>query len=83
MKIDYDPTFKNVHGVHIGVVVALLFLGYIAFFRGGVASPFGGPRELNGTGANAYISTRSIEGWEAIQYHSLGASSGILTGESD
>lgn len=83
-KFDYEPTFPNVHGIHIGITVALVVIAYYFFFGGLPGSNlFAGPRVENGNGASAYVSTRSVEGWEAVQYHALGAYAGALTGESD
>lgn len=81
MKFDYAPTFEHVHGVHIGIVVAVIVV--IAYFFGWrlpTIQNFGGPVRYNGDGASLYISTRSVEGWEAVQYHSLGANAGVLEG---
>lgn len=85
MKIpsfDYEPTFPNVHGIHIGVMTALIVV-VLYYLLGGLpgGNLFGGPRVENGNGASAYISTRSVEGWEAVQYHSMGAYAGALEGE--
>lgn len=83
-KFDYDPTFKNVHGVHIGVVVAFLVVAYfLVAHKLPMGNAFAGGATPNGNGASQYISTRSVEGWEAVQYHSQGAYAGALVGESD
>lgn len=83
-KFEYEPTFPNVHGIHIGIVVALFVVAWYAFVGSlPMGNMFAGPRAQNGDGASQYISTRSVEGWEAVQYHALGAYAGALTGESD
>lgn len=82
-KLDYDPTFANVHGVHIAVVVALIFLFvYHVRKQNFSAGPHANPG-VNGDGASGYVNTQSYGGWVATQYNSLGAYAGALNGESN
>jgi len=86
-KLDYDPTIANVHGIHIGVVVVLIFL-LVYHFRGqlfqvGLGGGAHANPGMNGDGASGYINTQSYGGWIATQYNSLGATAGALNGEAD
>lgn len=87
-NLDYEPTFKNVHGIHIAVVVAIIFV--LAYhFRGQIFQlglGGGGKKQApgpNGDGASAYIDQQSYAGWIATQYNSLGAMAGALNGEAN
>lgn len=80
-KGDYEPTFKNVRGIHIGVVtvIILLVVWYLVMGKGTTWSYKG----VNGDGASVYLNTASYSGWKAYQYNALGATSGALNGESN
>lgn len=80
MKLTYNSTHPNVRGVHIGIVVALLFvIGW--FMTKGKLNPQ--PGAQNGDGASQYLNTADYTGWVQYQYNDLGAQAGALTGESN
>ena len=80
-KLDYKPTFANVKGVHIAVIVVVAYLLYRHFTGFDIfAHPNPG---VNGDGATQYVNTQSYGGWVATQYNSLGANAGALNGESN
>lgn len=86
-SLDYEPTFKNVHGIHIAVIVAIIFV-LVYHFRGQVFQiGLGGGRKQapgsNGDGASAYLDQQTYAGWIATQYNSLGAMAGALNGEAN
>lgn len=92
IDLDYRPTFANVHGIYIGITVAiiLLIVWHVNIFHPYFLAPstsgtnaYSGPREHNGTGASGYIAAKSGEGWVQVQYNSLGANAGVLYGESN
>lgn len=78
-KGNYEPTFKNVRGIHIGVVTVMVLLvgWYLLKDRPTVI------RGSNGDGATSYVDTQSFQGWKFYQYNSLGAMAGALNGESN
>lgn len=80
VDLDYRPTFANVHGVHIAVIVALLLLivWHVNFSHPSFINP-----GKNGDGATGYINTQSYAGWKDVQYNALGATAGALYGESN
>lgn len=80
-KGDYEPTFKNVKGIHIGIVTVIIFLviWYVVMGKGTTWHYSG----KNGDGATAYLNTANYAGWKAYQYNSLGAYAGALNGESN
>lgn len=81
MKFNYEPTFKNVRGIHIGIIVAVLFLIYWSVMRGGSYTP-NVDTGVNGDGASAYLNVADTTGWIEYQYNSLGSSAGAGIGES-
>ena len=81
-KADYSPTFTNVKGVHIAIVVVIIFL-VIWWMKGGSMGPMYTGSYANGDGASRYLNTASYKGWVAYQYNSLGAQAGALNGESN
>lgn len=66
-SFDYEPTFPNVHGVHIGICIVVIVIIYLAVF----GYPFWPKTSLE------------MAQWADIQYNSLGAQAGALTGEAD
>lgn len=79
-KFNYTPTFKNVRGIHIGVVTVIFLLIAWYLFKGNIGY---NPPARNGNGATAYVDTQSFQGWKFYQYNSLGATAGALNGESN
>lgn len=67
LKLDYEPSIKGVHGIHIGIMVAVIFLLYLAIF----GNPF-----------KSGVSTDLLSWWD-IQYNSLGAHANADVGESN
>jgi hypothetical protein len=87
MKFNYEPTFPNVRGIHIGITIAVLFV--IAWFlcKAGILhiNPMMPRRQIsgvNGDGAAGYLNVATYEGWIDYQYNPLGAKAGALNGES-
>ena len=77
---EYEPTFKNVKGIHIGIVTVIVFL--VIWHLMGRTTTWN-YRGKNGDGATTYLNTASYSGWKAYQYNALGATAGALNGESD
>lgn len=83
MKFDYEPTIPNVRGIHIGVVVAILFLLWWFFCRGYVGFNPMMTTGVNGDGAATYLNVADTTGWIEYQYNSLGAFAGAGVGGSN
>jgi hypothetical protein len=79
MKFNYEPTFPNVRGVHIGIIVAILLV--VIWHTRGMYNPVVG--DVNGDGSTTFVDVSSTQGWIAMQYNSLGSQAGAGVGESN
>lgn len=78
-----ESTHPRVHGVHIGVTIAILVLLWYFFFRerGFISTP--SPAQVNPwVPTSPYPGFASYSGWISAQYNSLGANAGALDGQA-
>lgn len=78
-----EPTFKNVNGVEIGIMVSFIILLWFFFCRMNGGGWINGQSLVNGDGASRILDVSSFVGWSQYQFNSLGSRSGALQGESN